>query len=49
MAGVLMLVIDKNETVKLINRKGLEILEFKEAEVKGKNWFDNFVPEKRSG
>lgn len=45
-AGVMILVIDKDETVKLMNRKGLEILRLSEAEVTGKNWFDNFVPEK---
>lgn len=44
-AGVMLIVIDKDEDVQLINKKGLEILECIEDEVVDKNWFDNFIPE----
>jgi PAS domain S-box-containing protein len=43
-AGVMMLVIDADERVKLINKKGCEILEYDENEIIGKNWFENFLP-----
>jgi PAS domain S-box-containing protein len=48
-AGVIFLVLDANQNVVLINRKGCEILEYKETEIVGKNWFDNFLPEKIRG
>jgi len=43
-AGVIMLTIDKNETVTLINRKGCEVFGLKEGEIIGLNWFETFVP-----
>lgn len=45
-AGVMLLVVGIDEKVRLINRKGLEILERRENEVLGCNWFDKFLPEK---
>lgn len=45
-AGVMLLVIDQNGNVSLINKKGCEILEYEEHEIIGKNWFDNFIPER---
>jgi PAS domain S-box-containing protein len=45
-AGVMLVAIDINQKVILINRKGCEILGRKEEEIIGKNWFDNFVPER---
>ncbi len=45
-AGVMLLVIEKDERVKLINRRGLEILGYSELDVVGNNWFDNFLPER---
>jgi PAS domain S-box-containing protein len=45
-AGVILLVIDANQKVSLINRKGGKILGYNENEMIGKNWFDTFVPEK---
>lgn len=45
-ADVIILVLDKEQRVKLINRKGSEILGFGEQEIIGRNWFDNFVPER---
>jgi PAS domain S-box-containing protein len=45
-AGVIMIVLDPEGTVELINRKGCEVLGFTEAEITGKNWFGNFLPER---
>ncbi|SJZ90781.1 PAS domain S-box-containing protein [Selenihalanaerobacter shriftii] len=36
---------NKNGEVKLINRKGCEILGYSQEEIIGKNWFDNFMEE----
>ncbi|MBN2137733.1 MAG: PAS domain S-box protein [Sedimentisphaerales bacterium] len=44
-AGVMMIVLDKDGKIKLINKKGCEILGFDEDEILGKNWFENFLPE----
>ncbi|MBI4830576.1 MAG: PAS domain S-box protein [Candidatus Lindowbacteria bacterium] len=38
--------IDADRKVALINRKGCEVLGYKEEEIVGKNWFDNFLPER---
>lgn len=45
-AGVMFVVIDVAQRVTLINKKGCEILGHSEKEVVGKNWFDNFIPER---
>jgi PAS domain S-box-containing protein len=45
-AEVMLLVINADETVSHINRKGCNLLGYEEKEVIGKNWFDNFLPEK---
>jgi len=45
-AGVMLLVIDANQKVKLINQKGCEILGYDECEIIGNNWIENFVPER---
>ena len=42
----IIVVINQDETVKLINKKGLELLGYEENEIIGKNWFDNFIPAK---
>jgi PAS domain S-box-containing protein len=42
--GVILIVIDAYQTVRLINKKGCEILGYEEKEVIGKNWFDTFIP-----
>lgn len=44
-AGVIILTIDKNEIVTLINKKGCEILGYKEDEIVGFNWFERFLPQ----
>ena len=44
-AGVIFLVLGVDQKVKLINKKGCEVLRCKDDEIIGKNWFDNFLPE----
>ncbi|UCE78775.1 MAG: CHASE domain-containing protein [Nitrospiraceae bacterium] len=43
-AGVMLLVIDIDGKVKLINKKGCDILDCSEEDVIGANWFDVFIP-----
>ena len=45
-AGVIFLAIDSKGNISLINRKGCEVLKCEEERYLGKNWFDNFIPEK---
>jgi len=45
-AGVMVVVLDRNGKVELINRKGCEVLEYREEEIIGKDWFSNFIPER---
>ena len=44
-AGVILVVLDLRGNVVLINEKGCEVLGYSETEIKGKNWFENFIPE----
>jgi PAS domain S-box-containing protein len=44
-AGVIIVAINDKGIVSLINRKGCDVLGYKEEEIIGKNWFDLFVPE----
>ncbi|MCK4382166.1 MAG: PAS domain S-box protein, partial [Candidatus Lokiarchaeota archaeon] len=44
-AGVILLVLNADQTVQLINRKGCEILEEDESEIIGINWIDEYIPE----
>jgi PAS domain S-box-containing protein len=44
-AGVIIIAIDQNGLITLINRKGCEVLGYKEGEIIGKNWYDLCVPE----
>ena len=49
-AGVALIVIGADRKVILVNRKGCEILGYEnEGEIIGKDWFDNFLPERLSG
>ncbi|MFC1510529.1 PAS domain S-box protein [Candidatus Omnitrophota bacterium] len=41
---VMILVVGRDEKVKLINKKGCKLLGFSENDVLGKNWFDAFLP-----
>jgi PAS domain S-box-containing protein len=45
-AGVIIVVIDADQRVTLVNKKGCEVLGYEEAEIVGKKWFDSFVPER---
>lgn len=45
LAGVMLLVLDEKGIVKLINRKGCDILGYAEDDIIGNDWFDNYVPE----
>ncbi len=45
-AGVMLICIDTKGIVTLINRRGCEILGCSEDEILGRNWFDNFLPER---
>ena len=45
-AGVILLVLNADQTVSLINEKGCEVLGYEYSEMIGKNWFDNFIPER---
>jgi len=43
---VMVLVLDVKGEIALINRKGCEILGYKEKDLLGKNWINSFIPEK---
>ncbi len=45
-AGAVFLIIGADRKVELINRKGCEILGYDEEEIVGKDWFENFLPER---
>jgi diguanylate cyclase (GGDEF)-like protein/PAS domain S-box-containing protein len=45
-AGIIFIVLDVDGNVSMVNKKGKEILGLDEKEIIGKNWFDNFLPEK---
>ena len=48
-AGVILVALNLHGNVDLINKRGCEILGYSEDEIKGKNWFDNFLPENIRG
>jgi PAS domain S-box-containing protein len=43
-ANVIFVVLDAGGTVTLINRKGCDLLGYREEEILGKSWFDHFLP-----
>ena len=45
-AGVMFVELDKNGIVILVNKKTCEIIGYEEKEMLGKNWFENFLPER---
>ncbi|MCF8373608.1 MAG: PAS domain S-box protein [Bacteroidales bacterium] len=45
-ADVMLISIDLMGIVQLVNPKGCEVLGYPEEEIIGKNWFDNFIPER---
>lgn len=42
--GVMLLIINSDQSVRQINSKGCEMLGYSEDRIVGKKWFDNFVP-----
>jgi len=46
LAGTIMVVIEPDQKVSLINKRGYEILGYEEDEITGQNWFDSFLPER---
>jgi PAS domain S-box-containing protein len=44
--GVMLIVIGIDQKIRHINKKACDILECKEEEIIGKNWFDNFIPQR---
>jgi PAS domain S-box-containing protein len=45
-AAVIIVVINAEGEILLINKKGCEVLGYKEEQIVGKNWFDTFLPER---
>jgi PAS domain S-box-containing protein len=45
-AGVMLVVINADQTVSMISRRGCEVLGYAKEEIIGKNWFDHFIPER---
>lgn len=45
LVATIIVVIDKNGSVTLLNKKGCELLNTTKEAAVGKNWFDNFIPE----
>jgi len=46
LAGVILVAIDTRGRVTLINRKGCELLGYREQDILGKDWFTGFLPRK---
>jgi PAS domain S-box-containing protein len=46
LAGVMFVALDNRGEVTLINRKGCQILGLPEEEILGRNWMENFIPER---
>ncbi len=44
LAGVILVALNREGTITLLNKKGYEILDYKEGELTGKNWFDSCIP-----
>lgn len=45
-AGTIILTLDSTGKITMINRKGCSLLGYGENEIIGKDWFENFVPER---
>jgi len=45
-AGAFIMVLDNTGNIQMINQKGCYLLEDKEKNILGKNWFDHFIPDK---
>ncbi len=47
-AGVMVVVLDAGGRVELINRRGCEILGYREEEIRGTDWLDGYLPARES-
>ncbi|MFX0073722.1 MAG: PAS domain S-box protein, partial [Candidatus Hermodarchaeota archaeon] len=47
LAGVIIIALNREGKITLMNKKGYDVLEYKEGELIGKNWFELCVPENR--
>lgn len=47
LAGVIIVALNKEGNITLLNKKGYEILGYKEGELNGKNWFETCLPKYR--
>jgi PAS domain S-box-containing protein len=45
-AGVMLATVNSDENITLINKRGCEILGYKQEELIGRNWFDTLVPQR---
>jgi PAS domain S-box-containing protein len=45
-AGPVVVILNKEGNVKRINKRGCSILGYRKEEIEGKNWFENFIPER---
>ena len=45
-SSVIFVALDKNGSVKLVNKKGCQVLGVTKEEIIGKNWFDHCIPER---
>ncbi len=45
-AAVIMLVLNKDGSIALLNKKGCTLLGYQQTEVIGKNWFELFIPDR---
>jgi PAS domain S-box-containing protein/putative nucleotidyltransferase with HDIG domain len=45
-AGIILKIVDSSGKVSLINNRGCEVLGYTREEIVGKNWIDNFLPER---
>jgi len=45
-SSVIFVALDKNGLVKLVNKKGCQVLGYTKEEIIGKNWFDHCIPER---
>jgi len=48
-AGVMLAIVNADENITMINKRGCEILGYKEEELIGKDWFDTLVPKRIRG
>ncbi|WP_406661390.1 PAS domain S-box protein [Methanolobus sp. ZRKC3] len=45
-AGSIIGILDKDQNILFVNNKGCEVLGYSKDEIIGRNWFDDFLPEK---